>query len=404
MTNGNGGEAKDGGPSRGPVPLRGGVAIVLSGAGARGAYEAGALSVLLPELTGDDRPLVVLGTSAGALNAAMLVSCLHLGVKPAAQALLDGWRSITTERVFATPRKSMLRLLELRLRPRVGEAPGVLDTGPLKATLEQLLPNEHFGSAAVPGTLDAVGVAASACATGDAVVFLETTGTVPPPGHGINYVRTQLGYDHLMASSAFPLAFPARWVNGAAEGWYIDGGVHLNTPLKPAIALGVDRILVVGATPLRIGTRPDPSTPANVMDGSGQILHSLLVDSLRADLEELVCTNLRLGAGVGAPAAGVSTQGAPPGRRVIEFAALSPARDDLSDVAAGEWPPGLLKLLFSFGGYGALGPVTAQRQLPGQFLSYLCFTKKFIAAAIDAGKADATRLIKPCGGIDWKVS
>jgi NTE family protein len=294
----------------------------------------------------------------------------------------------------------MLRLIELRQRPSPGEAPGVLDTRPLQATLRELLPHEHFASAVVPGTLDAVGVAASACATSDAVVFLETKGTVPKPGHGINYVRTQLGYDHLMASSAFPLAFPAQWVNGASEGWYIDGGVHLNTPLKPAIDLDVDRILVIGATPLRVRQTQDRSEPANVTDGSGQILHSLLVDSLRDDLNELKRTN-RLGA---APATGTATHGAPAGRRVIEFAALSPAGDDLSDVAAGEWPPGLLKLLFSFGGYGALGPVTAQRQLPGQFLSYLCFTKGFISAAIEAGKTDAPQLIKPGGGIDWKVS
>jgi NTE family protein len=400
VTGNNGGDDKDAEVSRGNAPRGGRVAIVLSGAGARGAYEAGALSVLLPHLIGDDRPRVVLGTSAGALNAAMLASLLHQPPALAAKELLAAWGRIRPEMVFATPRKSALRLVGLRLRRPVGEAPGVLDTRPLRATLRVLLPNQFFGSA-VPGTLDAVGVVASACATGDAVVFLQTSLQVPKPQKGIAYMPTQLGYDHLMASSAFPLAFPAQWVEGPAQGWYIDGGVHLNTPLKPAIALGADRLLVIGATPLLLGQKPDRSSPPNVMDGSGQILHSLLVDSLRKDLDELRRTNLRLGV---APATRSATHGATTGRRVIEFAALSPANDELSDVAAGEWPPGLLKFLCSFGGYGALGPVTAQRQLPGQFLSYLCFTKGFISAAIEAGKADARQLIKPGVGIDWKVS
>jgi NTE family protein len=405
VTDDNGGDERDDEVSRGNAPVGGGVAIVLSGAGARGAYEAGALSVLLPHLTGDDRPRVVLGTSAGALNAAMLASLLHQPPAVAARELIAAWGRIEPEMVFATPLKSLLRLVGLRLRRRAGEAPGVLDTRPLRASLRVLLPNEFFGSA-VPGTLDAIGVAASACATGDAVVFLQTNRPVPISGKGIVYVPCQLGYDHLMASSAFPLAFPAQWVRGPEEGWYIDGGVHLNTPLKPAIALGADRLLVIGATPWLLGQKADWSSPPNVMDGSGQILHSLLVDSLRKDLDELVGTNVRLDAGAGAgatPPSGTSTGSASSGRRVIRFCALNPADDVLSQVAERSWPPGPLRFLRSLGGYGALGPVTAQRQLPGQFMSYLCFTKTFISAAIEAGIADATELVKPTGGIPWRV-
>ena len=282
------------------APTNGGVAIVLSGAGARGAYEAGALSVLLPFLKGDDCPRMVLGTSAGALNAAILASYLHLSVDAAAAALLDGWRRITPARVFSTPRLSVLRLAERRLRRPASVAPGLLDTGPLRVTLGEMLPDEHFGSAVTHGSLDAVAVAASSCAKGGAVVFLETTRPVPMSGPGVAYTPTRLGPEHLMASSAFPLAFPAQWVGGAAKGWYVDGGIHLNTPLKPAIDLGADRILVIGATPWEIGQAPERSKPPNVMDGSGLILHALLVDSLRVDLAALVRTNLQIGAGAGA--------------------------------------------------------------------------------------------------------
>ena len=393
------------------APTNGGVAIVLSGAGARGAYEAGALSVLLPLLKGDDCPRIVLGTSAGALDAAILASYLNQSVDAAAAALLHGWRRITPARVFATPRRSVLRRGELRLRRPADVAPGLLDTRPLRVTLGKLLPDQHFGSAVAHGTLDAVGVAASSCASGGAVVFLETTRPVPISCPGVAYAPTRLGPEHLMASSAFPLAFPAQWVGGAAEGWYIDGGIHLNTPLKPAIDLGADRILVIGATPWDVGQAPYRSEPPNVFDGSGQILHALLADSLRTDLAALVRSNLQIGAGpMGAPVAGAAAQAAGSGHRVVPYCALNPSDDKLSAVAARTWPSGLLPFVRSLGGYGALGPLSAQRQRPGQFLSYLCFTSEFISAAITSGVADAERLVKrlewhPLGnvvGIDWR--
>ena len=255
-------------------------------------------------------------------------------------------------------------------------APGLLDTDPLRVTLGEMLPDEHFGSAVTHGSLDAVAVAASSSAKGGAVVFLETTRPVPVSGPGVAYAPTRLGPEHLMASSAFPLAFPAQWVGGAAKGWYVDGGIHLNTPLKPAIDLGADRILVIGATPWDIGQAPERSKPPNVMDGSGLILHALLVDSLRAGPR---------GAGAHQPpnrrwgrrraggrhrhsGRGVGAAGGPVLRP-------HPSDDGLSDVAARVWPSGLLPFVRSLGGYGALGPLTAQRQRPGQFLSYLCFTQ-----------------------------
>ncbi len=387
------------------APTDGGVAIVLSGAGARGAYEAGALSVLLPFLKGDDRPRMVLGTSVGALNAALLASYLHEGVDVAAAALLEGWRQITPESVFATPRRSVLRRAQRRRRRPVGVAPGLLDTDPLLVTLGKLLPDEHFGSAVAQGTLEAVAVVASSCASGDAVVFLETTRLVPDSGPGVAYVPARLGPEHLMASSAFPLAFPAWRVDGAGEGWYIDGGIHLNTPLKPAIDLGAERILAIGATPFDIGQKQGRAKPPNVMDGSGQILHALLADSLRTDLAALVRSNVLINAEIGGPSAtGGTPQTGHSGHRVVRYCALNPSDDGLSSVAAQTWPSGLFPFVRSLGGYRALGPLTAQHEQPGQFLSYLCFASEFIAAAITSGVTDAERLIERSNRIPWATS
>ena len=323
------------------APTNGGVAIVLSGAGARGAYEAGALSVLLPFLKGDDCPRMVLGTSAGALNAAILASYLHLSVDAAAAALLDGWRRITPARVFSTPRLSVLRLAERRLRRPAGVAPGLLDTGPFAGD-----PRRDAARRALRVRRDARelgrgrrGRQARVRRAASPLSSSRRPARSRCRGRASRTAPTRLGPEHLMASSAFPLAFPAQWVGGAAKGWYVDGGIHLNTPLKPAIDLGADRILVIGATPWEIGQAPERSKAPNVMDGSGLILHALLVDSLRVDLASAGAhqpPNRRWGRG--APAAGTATPAAGSGRRVVRYCALNPSDDGLSDVAARVWP------------------------------------------------------------------
>jgi NTE family protein len=382
--------------------LEGGrVAIVLSGAGARGAYEAGALSVLLPRLTGDDRPRMVLGTSSGALNAAMLSSFLNDDADAAGRALIRSWEQITPDKVFETPRRSLVRLATRYLRRPADTAPGLLDTTPLRKTLDELLPARSFATEATKReTLDAVAIIASSCDSGGTTVFLESaSGMVPKSGAGIKYVETQLGPDHLMASSAFPVGFPPQWVTGPAEGWYIDGGVHLNTPFTPAIDLGADRILVIGGTPSEISQSAERFRPPNLMDVQGQILHALLTDSLRADLDSLVQRNIHLRA-EGSASDQTYTAAGESGSR-IQCCTLSPKGDLLDDVAVKCWPPGLLRLLRSLGNYPALGPILSQRQRPGQFLSYLCFSTEFISAAIAAGRSDAEELIKSTGRIPW---
>lgn len=373
------------------------VGIVLSGAGARGAYEAGALSVLLPLLEGPDRPRIVVGTSAGALNAAMLASAIHRGEDPVRALTTDGWEQITPERIFAAPWLSLVRLAERWLRQPVGVSPGLLDTDVLRVTLGQMLPDPRFASGVAHGALEAVAIAASSCSTAGTVVFFESR-MDPTSKPGVAYVRTELGLDHLMASSAFPLAFPARWVEGPGQGWYIDGGVHLNTPIKPAIDLGASRILVIGATPWGISQPPHAANPPNMTDGSGQLLHAMLVDTMREDLRVLVHVNHQLLARptVPGPSAARSTH------KVVEFCVVNPQDDSLSEVASRTWPSGMLPLIRSLGGYRALGPLTAQRQRPGEFLSYLCFSEDFIAEAIACGRNDAQRLLGASNKIPWR--
>jgi NTE family protein len=366
------------------------VALVLSGAGARGAYEAGALSVLLPLMKGADRPAIILGTSVGALNTAMLASSLAQvdDVDRAARALVENWRRITPRSVFLPPRAGAWHFVFRRR----GTVAGLLDTKPLWATLREFLgPGAEFAPGVTPGVLRALGVVASSCASARAVVFVQTDLPPPPPGPGVEYAATALTIDHLLASSAFPVAF-APWMvsHGPAPGWYMDGGVHLNTPLKPAIDLGADRVLVIGATPMGIGVTTSAAAP-DLMDATGQLLQAMLVDTLRADLASLQRVNDLCGS---SPTGGA--------HRLVRCFALSPPDDALSQVAADVWPPGLLRLVRSLGGYRALGQITAQRQRPGQFLSYLCFDRDFIAQAIELGQADARRALGGSPVIPWE--
>jgi NTE family protein len=236
-----------------------------------------------------------------------------------------------------------------------------------------------------------------------AVVFVEG-GSVPASSRQIRYVATQLGTEHLLASAAFPVAFPPRWVaEPSGDGdWYIDGGVHLNSPLKPAIDLGADRILVVGGTRPRSVVPPSPDTPPTLGDSNGQILHALLTDGLEADLVHLRAINrcVRGLAGRSVTASPGATSGRS-AHRMISYLTISPSDDSLDAEAASIYPSGRLNLLKSFGGYKLLGAATPQRQRSGQFVSYLCFDKAFVAKAIALGQAEARATIGGSGSVPW---
>jgi NTE family protein len=371
------------------------LALVLTGDGARSAYEAGMLSVLLPLLRDEDAPRIILGTSAGALNAALIASVIDQGLDVAAKKLLEGWRTIRPEKVFALPFSSTLSFIAWHLRHSPRTAAGLLDTRPLHQTIEEMLQPHDFSHGVESGALESLGVVASSCSTSEAVVFVE--GRVPPPsGERIRYLPTKLTIPHLLASSAFPLAFPAQWVEGPEGGdWYIDGGIHLNAPLKPAIDLGANRLLVLSATQQSPALRPDPDVPPNFGDGGGQILHAVLTDRLQADLARLCRTN-----------ASVRTRGGPSGsaddHRLIATCLMSPHDDGLSRVAAEIWPSGWRSILESFGGYRLLGALTTQKQQPGQYLSYLCFHPDFIEQAIAKGQADAKTALGDATSIPWE--
>jgi NTE family protein len=372
------------------------VAVVCSGAGARGAYEAGALSVLLPALTDDDRPRILVGTSSGALNCALLANLFAQHVEAPGDGLVEAWSQIRPKDVFRRPLRGVLSSLAWHIHHQRGTTSALVDTAPMAATVRRLVGD--YGGAVRAGAVDTIAIVASSCSTGKAVVFLETAGPVPTACNqgGVVYRPVELHVEHLLGSAAFPAAFPAVRIDCD---WYVDGGIHLNTPLKPAIDFGADRILVLGGTPIGPSDPSQSQKPPDVMDGGGQVLRAVLTDRMQTDLATLSRTNQY----VRAARLASGEEPASPQHRVIETCVVSPSDDRLNGVAASIWRSDWKNLWKSIWGYGVLGVATRQRQQPGQVMSYLCFDPDFIASAIAQGQEDARRKLQGGRFVPWEA-
>src|SRR3954471_13939796 len=306
----------------------------MSGGGARGAYEVGVLSVLMPELERrGERPSIVVGTSVGAFNAAFVAANAH---RPAAEALDDGtryWNELTwtdsLEPIGASgPEPARRRLLAQLLGVRRPRIHALLDPTPLEHTLERVADFEQIARNVADGALTTVAVAATSALTGNTVVF-HAGGESPEhdPVRQIDYVATRLDGTHVRASGAIPGLFPAVHVDTPerARGWYFDGGTRLNTPIKPAIELGADRVVVIGLNSIAPG--PDqlagPRRP-DLYEASAQVMQALIIDRLSDDIRELAAENVPNGDG--------------DGDKVIPYVFVAPKeRDEIGAIAARVW-------------------------------------------------------------------
>jgi len=402
------------------------LAVILSGAGARGAYEAGVLSVLLPKLTENGESIsIVVGTSVGALNAALLAKVLvQAGANPSGpkpgELLVKEWEAIQTSNVIATPRKSgalgLASLVRrwLRISKASADPSGLLNTAPLAKMISDTVGQDRSTNIdprtnkAVAPAFEAACIIASSCTTGRAVAFVQAQ---PPLASGwtsgnIDYFPATVTVDHLMASAAFPVVFPPIRIEepAGAAGWYIDGGVHLNTGIKPAIDLGAERLLILGATPRSMAPPPRAKhppnlvVPPNVMDAQGQILHGMVMDDFEADLSRLRTTNRYV------ELLDPKCEYAP-GRKhkAIKHFVVMPHDETLSDPALEAWPSRWTRLVTSLLGYESLGPITRQREYEGQFLSYMSFNEDFVKDALEIGVEDAKDRLGGSTSIPWAL-
>jgi NTE family protein len=282
-------------------------AIVLSGGGARGAYEAGVLRFLLddfPERTGLQPSFdIICGTSVGAIHACYLAGTAE-GSPGRGERLVDIWRDLKVDEVFKFTASSIMSLPRKLLSARrlagqlkAGQRPdrlfGLLDTGPLEHLVLDAIPWQNIRRNLREGLVESVCVTATQIATGRAVVFVEQAGDDLPSWDTETNIRMQpirLMPVHALASAAIPLLFPAVRVGSR---YYADGGLRLNTPLAPVVRMGANRILVIGVSH---GVRPTANEAlaqqrtagfGNPMFLFGKVLNALMLSPLDADLARL---------------------------------------------------------------------------------------------------------------------
>ena len=388
------------------------VAVVLPGGGARGAYEVGALSTLLPALQArGERVSIWCGTSVGAINAASLASLAHLPADQQAQQTVALWERLRKRDVIAPIVGSGGARMLLRLVGHTLGVPGValasvLDPSPLAGSLDRWIDWQRLEYNMMAGRMDAVCVVATLLSTGKSVGFVASDREVPShAGNEIRYVKTHLRSEHVRASAAIPVLFPTVEVMAprTASGHYTDGGTRLNSPIKPAVDLGADKVIVIGFEPF--GGAPEQPVAArrqpSIADVAANVLDGLLVDQVAQDMRRLATINSFFVENhstglIGSPRTYRIARGLAP-YRPISYALVAPKRRGqigrLAETTFKQRYGGLRAMRnVDFGVMArALGGAHRSR---GELLSFLLFDEQFISALIEMGKRDARRWLR----------
>ncbi|HEX9564567.1 MAG TPA: patatin-like phospholipase family protein [Gemmatimonadaceae bacterium] len=368
----------------GAAPPNDRIALMLGGGGARGAYQAGVLRGIArrhPEL----RLPILTGISAGAVNTVFLAA--HPGpLRASSEALVRLWLGLTTEQVFDVKARHLLSNAfrwAVRLmgggHQRGEPTRGLLDTEPLRRLLHRVLITDADGC--LPGIewniregrLHAVALSATSYTTGQSVTWVESQDVPLWQRPQRRSETARLTVDHVMASSALPMLFPAVRVGSE---WYGDGGVRLTAPLSPSIHLGANRILTISTRYDRSRTEADrPLTdgyppPAQVLS---VLYNAIFLDLIDEDIIRLDRINRLI-------------DDLPPaereGMRIVEILVLRPSRD-LGKLAA-EFEPRLPRVFrYLTRGLGT------QRTASPDILSLLMFQEDFLRRLVELGEMDA---------------
>ncbi len=359
-------------------------ALVLSGGGARGAYQVGVLAALGEELPitapGTPPPFKIFsGISVGAINTAKLTA----GAEDFKQAIRDLeilWRGLSCSTIYHCNGPEMAGRLFLFLSSVMFGWAGVrppralLDNAPLKDLLEREIDFKKLSHIVRGPLVDAIAITASSWEHGRAVSFYEGSTPTRPWNRARRTGREEeITAEHILASSALPYVFPARKLK---DGWYGDGALRQNAPLSPAVHLGANKLFIIGARDPKIS--PDDRPPLNEYPSvghiSGQLLDIIFNDNLEADVERLLRINHTVDAMLPERRAMTHLQH-------IDLLMIQPSEDirKIAGYYANELPWTIKTMLRAIGAY----------KDPWVLPSYLTFEGGYINALIDLGRKDA---------------